>query len=532
MRRVITSLAVGALLLGASAAALAQEGSIGIVDTASGEWYLRDPSNGATTRFFYGNPGDVPMVGDWDGDGDETPGLYRQSDGFVYLRNSNSQGVADIRFFFGNPGDIPLAGDFDGDGSDTVSIYRPSEGRVFIINALGANDGGLGAADFSYFFGNPGDKPYVGDFDQDGIDEVGLHRESTGLVYFRFTHTQGAADSQFIFGDPGDKVVAAEWAGRGTHGPETVGLFRPSNCTSYLRHTNTQGIADETLIYGVPSGLPVAGDFGVLPGGGEPPPGCSLPSPSPAPAAPPPPQYPNATNTGVPDDTVLTPSGSLVINTPGTVIDARDVSGTITINASNVTIRRTRVRGSDFALIRVKEGATGVLIEDCEIDGRGVSGTSNSTGVVGPVTVRRCNIFGVENGISPFGGSQVEANYIHDLGAPEAPHYDGIQIDGGESNIVIRGNTIINDYSQTSAVMIDNYFGPISNVSVEGNRLIGGGYTVYSDGNFDGGAITGVSFTDNRMGEGQWGYALIRNNTVTESGNVDDNTDAPISLDD
>ena len=273
MTRVTTTFAVVALLVGVAGPAVAQEGSIGIVDTETGEWYLRDPSNGATTRFFYGDPGDLPMVGDWDCDGDETPGLYRQSDGFVYLRNSNDQGVADIRFFFGNPRDVPLAGDFNNDGCDTVSIYRPSEGRVYIINDLGANDGGLGPADFSYVFGNPGDKPYVGDFDSDGIDEVGLHRESTGLVYFRFTHTQGVADHSFIFGDPRDKIVAAKWAG--TTGPESVGLFRPSTCTIYLRYTNTQGVADETISYGMRSGLPVAGDFGTLPGGGSPPSGCS-----------------------------------------------------------------------------------------------------------------------------------------------------------------------------------------------------------------------------------------------------------------
>lgn len=82
--------------------------------------------------------GDFPFLGDWDCDGIETPGLYRQSDGFVYLRNSNSQGIADIRFLFGNPGDIPIAGDFDGDGCDTVSIYRPSEAWIYVINELGA----------------------------------------------------------------------------------------------------------------------------------------------------------------------------------------------------------------------------------------------------------------------------------------------------------------------------------------------------------------------------------------------------------
>ena len=245
-------------------------GSVGVVDTSTGEWYLLDHA-GNTTHFFYGTPGDLPFVGDWDCDGDETPGLYRQSDGFVYLRNSNNQGVANISFFFGDPGDIPLAGDFDGDGCDTVSIYRPSESRIYVINDLRVNGAGLGPAEFSYIFGNPGDNPFVGDFDNDLIDEVGLHRESTGLVYFRNTHTEGNADSQFIFGDPGDKIVAAEWARRGAPGPETVGLFRPSTSNIFLRYTNTQGVANETLTYGVATALPVAGDFGVLTGGGIPP---------------------------------------------------------------------------------------------------------------------------------------------------------------------------------------------------------------------------------------------------------------------
>ena len=51
-----------------------------------------------------------------------------------------------MAFFFGNPGDIPMAGDFNNDGCDTVSIYRPAEQRFYVINTLGSNDGGLGAA--------------------------------------------------------------------------------------------------------------------------------------------------------------------------------------------------------------------------------------------------------------------------------------------------------------------------------------------------------------------------------------------------
>jgi len=219
--------------------------STGLVDPGSGKWYLYDDAGMLVTSFFYGNPGDYPFMGDWDGDGVETPGLYRQSDGYVYLRNSNTVGIADIKFFFGNPGDVPIAGDFNNDGFDTVSIYRPSNQTFYIINKLGSGDAGLGAADFSYVFGNPGDKPFVGDFDGDGIETAGLHRESTGLVYFRNTHTQGNADAQFIYGDPGDRLIAGDWTGDGTFTPA---LFRPSNTTMYFRYTNTQGNADNQFV--------------------------------------------------------------------------------------------------------------------------------------------------------------------------------------------------------------------------------------------------------------------------------------------
>jgi hypothetical protein len=220
-------------------------------------WHLR-AWNGVVTTFFFGNPGDFPIIGDWNCDGVDTPGMYRQSDGFVYLRNSNTQGNADIRFFFGNPGDVPLAGDFNGDGCDTVSIYRPSEARFYIINKLGTNEGGLGAADTDYLFGNPGDKPFVGDFNGNGTQTVGLHRESTGLVYFRQTHTQGIADAEFIYGDPGDRIVAGDWNSDGVDSPA---LFRPSNTTVYFRYTNTQGNADAQFVFGQSDWLPVAGNF-------------------------------------------------------------------------------------------------------------------------------------------------------------------------------------------------------------------------------------------------------------------------------
>jgi hypothetical protein len=228
-----------------------------IFQDEDGRWHRWETISAprTTTSFYFGNPGDVAFAGDWDCDGVDTPGLYRQSDGFVYLRNSNTQGVADVRFFFGNPGDVPLAGDFDHDGCDTVSIYRPAEQRVYVIDQLGSGDHGLGEADHSFVFGNPGDRPFVGDFDGDHTDTVGLHRASNGLVYFRNSNTTGTADSQFVFGDPGDLLAAGDWIGSGR---DTVAVYRPSTQTLYVRYSNTPGNADVQLVAGPQTGLAAA----------------------------------------------------------------------------------------------------------------------------------------------------------------------------------------------------------------------------------------------------------------------------------
>lgn len=217
-----------------------------IQDPTTGKWYLRH-NNGVVTEFYYGNPGDTPFMGDWDCDGVKTPGLYRRSDGYVYLRNSNTEGIADVKYFFGNPSDIPLAGDFDGDGCDTVSLYRPSEARFYIINRLGSGDQGLGAADYSFLYGVPGDVPVVGDWNGDGEDTPGLRRASNGFVYLRNTNTEGVADISYFYGDNGDLVFAGDW---NDDGVDTVGLYRPLNATVYLRNSHSTGVADDSYVIG------------------------------------------------------------------------------------------------------------------------------------------------------------------------------------------------------------------------------------------------------------------------------------------
>ncbi len=249
--------------------------------------------------------------------------------------------------------------------------------------------------------------------------------------------------------------------------------------------------------------------------------------------------FPDASNTGwAPTGVTLTPhSGALNITVASSVVDSLDVAGNVVISANNVTLKRSRVTSNSGYVVYTSPGHTGTVIQDCEINGVGANNSGNNGVAGGSTTVLRCNIYNVENGISPqSNGWLIQDNYIHSLLASGSPHYDGIQVDGGMSNIDIEHNTVINDYGQTSAVMLDNYFGPLSNVTVNNNYLKGGGYTIYCSAQFGGsgggtgGAITNVKIINNTCGKGQWGYTdfAATSPPPTWTGNVDAVTHAPI----
>ncbi len=249
--------AAGAFLVLVSGPAFAAD-DVGVFDGETGVWYLRDDPTGATTSFYFGNPGDTAFVGDWDCDGIDTPGLYRASDGFVYLRNSNTQGVADVEFYFGNPGDVPIPGDFDGDGCETVSIYRPATTFVHVIDELGADGQGLGAAAFSFPSGDPGDLPVVGELEADGLTTVSMYRPRSGVLLVN-SGLDGHADTSVTL-PPGSVPLIGAFPS-----PGAVATFGVAAASFSIP-------GSEPFEYGSPHMTPLSGDFGVLPGGDEEPP--------------------------------------------------------------------------------------------------------------------------------------------------------------------------------------------------------------------------------------------------------------------
>lgn len=224
--------------------------SIGLHDGRSGSFTLHVPGGDLRT-FYYGDPRDVPFTGDWDCDGVTTLGLYRTRSGYLFLRNTNSPGFADVEIFFGNPGDIPIAGDWDGDGCETVGIYRPSEARFYLRNSNTA-----GFADIAFTFGDPGDVPLAGDWDGDGVTTVGVYRPSTRMLYLANV-LSGAADVEYAYGGAaaGDIVIVGDWNGDDR---DTVGVFRPATATFYLRDGFSGG-ADYVFQFGNAALTPISG---------------------------------------------------------------------------------------------------------------------------------------------------------------------------------------------------------------------------------------------------------------------------------
>jgi len=227
----------------------------GIYRDSDRRWYLRNsntPGN-AEIEIPYGDPSDVAIVGDWDGDGDDTVGIYR--DGTFFLRNSNTAGNADLVVGFGVAGDIPVAGDWDGDGDDTIGVYRPSLGAWFLRNSNTP-----GAPDLAFTYGLVGETPVTGDWNGDGTDTVGIFRASDRSWYLRNSNSPGPSDLDAIpYGDPAlDIPVTGDWNGDGI---DTFGVYRPSAGAWFLRNSNTPGFADVSFTYGILDEKPVVGDW-------------------------------------------------------------------------------------------------------------------------------------------------------------------------------------------------------------------------------------------------------------------------------
>ncbi|MGV9264257.1 PKD domain-containing protein [Kitasatospora sp. NPDC003701] len=197
-------------------------------------------------RFVSGPRTGVPFTGYFAG---PTSHLGLFDNGQWALSNQKASAKPGTIWQFGDPGDIPVVGAWDNACQCRLGIYRPSTGTF----ALKHNDGAVSAVQF----GDPGDLPAVGAWDHNGHDQLGIYRPSTGTLAVR--HDDGSVTTM-RFGDAGDIPVVGDWDGV-RHAQ--FGLFRPGRNAGdpnlfILRHDDG---SVSTATYGVKGDLPVVGDW-------------------------------------------------------------------------------------------------------------------------------------------------------------------------------------------------------------------------------------------------------------------------------
>jgi hypothetical protein len=177
-------------------------------------WYAPGTAGRGPFQIYFGATTDVPVPGDYDGDGKTDAAIFRPSSGLWYGPRTGAAQIV-IQMFLGQSGDVPVPGDYDGDGKTDPAIWRPSIGLFFAVKS--------GGGTLSATLGQSGDVPVPRDYDGDGKTDPAIWRPSTGDWQARLS---AGGTFQATNGTAGDIPVPADYNGDRRADPV---VFHPSS---------------------------------------------------------------------------------------------------------------------------------------------------------------------------------------------------------------------------------------------------------------------------------------------------------------
>ncbi|MCA9092272.1 MAG: hypothetical protein KDA68_02200 [Planctomycetaceae bacterium] len=174
-----------------------------------------DGTSAGDAKGIFGNPSDIPISGDFNGDGYDEIGVFRNGYWYIDMNGDRAwSGVGsglDVIYNFGIAGDKPVVGDWNGDGFDSIGVVRNANWYLD-LNGNGVWNGAV--TDGLYSFGAVSDTPIVGDWNGDRIDDIGVVR--SGYWYLDLSGNRiwgglAGGDTVFSYGNPTDTPIVGDW---------------------------------------------------------------------------------------------------------------------------------------------------------------------------------------------------------------------------------------------------------------------------------------------------------------------------------
>ena len=214
-----------------------------ILNSSNGN-YASSRGDGIQRHYIGYNDMDIPVSGDFDGDGIIDNG-FRNPLTFEWRLRSSASGKLVTRKFGLNIMDIPVPGDYDGDGITDLAVRRPTDQTWYILNSsrvdrITRNRDGITRLKI----GEATDIPVPADYDGDGKTDIALRqsqqhswliRNSSGIDSLT-NHTDGITRRKFGLSSA-DIPVPADYDG---DGKADLAVRRPSNKMWYI--LNSSGI--------------------------------------------------------------------------------------------------------------------------------------------------------------------------------------------------------------------------------------------------------------------------------------------------
>ncbi len=272
------------------------------VTLASGKWQLKgEDGELMEDEDLFGLVGAIPLMGDFNGDGLAEKAIYFRGEWFIDVNGNGQWDDEDLWAKLGTEVDLPVVGDWDGDGKDDIGIFGPEwpgdpeaienepglpdpenqqkllvaknqpdikaknvppipEEATYGHRLLKHSKTGQARADLIdhvFRYGGGTDKPVAGDWNGDGIDNIGMFRDG---VWYLDTNGDGrwaSGDNKFTFGQKGDLPVVGDWDGDGI---DDLGVYRGGTWILDMNHDRTIDAADKVFEMGGQGDLPVVGD--------------------------------------------------------------------------------------------------------------------------------------------------------------------------------------------------------------------------------------------------------------------------------